>query len=138
MLFGIPLPVCSCGVVPLYRSLAKKGVPAAAAAAFLVATPELGMDALLISVPFLGVKIALVRLAAAVAVALTVGFVAGRLVPAGDSFWQVPLTIRLYRCDSEMTPQVKRVWTAISDAVQNDGVRNSDTRGGASDLGPAP
>ncbi len=63
---------------------------------------------------------------------------AGRLVPAGDSFWQVPLTIRLYRCDSEMTPQVKRVWTAISDAVQNGGVRNSDTRDGASDLGPAP
>ena len=84
MLFGIPLPVCSCGVVPLYRSLARKGVPAAAAAAFLVATPELGMDALLISVPFLGWKIAVVRLVAAIVVALAVGVVAHRLVPPTD------------------------------------------------------
>jgi hypothetical protein len=40
MIFGIPLPVCSCGVVPLYRSLAQRGVPPAAAIAFLVATPS--------------------------------------------------------------------------------------------------
>ena len=50
---GLPLPICTCGVLPLYRSLIKKGAPATAAMAFLIATPELGIDALLISIPLL-------------------------------------------------------------------------------------
>jgi DNA-binding transcriptional LysR family regulator len=58
----------------------------------------------------------------------------GELVPAGDSFWHVPLTIRLYRCDSEMTPNVKRVWTAASDVARNGWVEDSDTQDGTSDL----
>ena len=62
----------------------------------------------------------------------------GELVPAGDSFWHVPLTIRLYRCDGEMTPQVKRVWAAISDVARNDRVKNDDTEDGISDLSRAP
>jgi hypothetical protein len=36
--FGIPIPICSCGVVPLYRSLVTRGAPPAAALAFLIAT----------------------------------------------------------------------------------------------------
>lgn len=79
VIFGLPLPVCSCGVVPLYRSLNSKGVPPAAAMAFLVATPELGMDALIISVPLLGVRIAVIRVIAAVIVAMVAGLVAGWL-----------------------------------------------------------
>ncbi len=82
ILFGLPLPICSCGVVPLYRSLHDRGVPAAAATAFLVATPELGFDSLLISLPLLGLRITLVRLVAAFLVALLAGLVAGRVAPA--------------------------------------------------------
>ncbi len=82
ILFGLPLPICSCGVVPLYRSLHARGVPAAAATAFLVATPELGFDAVLISIPLLGTSVTLVRLAAAFLVALIAGLVAGKLMPS--------------------------------------------------------
>lgn len=78
--FGLPLPVCSCGVVPLYRSLVVRGAPATAAMAFLVATPELGLDAVLLSVPLLGVPLAAARVVAAGLVALVVGWVVGRLV----------------------------------------------------------
>ena len=81
VIFGLPLPVCSCGVVPLYRSLARKGVPPAAALAFLVATPELGMDSIVISVPLLGVKVAVLRLVAALLVAMVAGLVASLFVP---------------------------------------------------------
>ena len=42
--FGLPLPICSCGVIPLYETLVNQRVPATAAMAFLVATPELGID----------------------------------------------------------------------------------------------
>ena len=45
MVFGLPLPICSCGVIPLYQSLVQQQVPATAAIAFLVATPELGIHA---------------------------------------------------------------------------------------------
>ena len=54
MAFGIPIPICSCGVVPVYQGLVKRGVPAAAGMAFLVATPELGIESLLLSIPLLG------------------------------------------------------------------------------------
>jgi len=62
----------------------------------------------------------------------------GELVPAGDSFWHVPLTIRLYRCDSEMTPQVKRVWTAISDVARNVRMKNDKPEDEIPDLSRAP
>ena len=81
MAFGLPLPVCSCGVLPLYTTLARAGVPAAAGLAFLVATPELGLDALLISLPLLGGEITVARLVAAAVVALGTAWLVARLVP---------------------------------------------------------
>ena len=83
--FGLPLPVCSCGVVPLYRSLLVQGVPATAGMAFLVATPELSLDAILISLPLLGVEFTAVRVVAAVVVALTIGWGLGRFAKLNDS-----------------------------------------------------
>lgn len=79
MAFGLPLPVCSCGVVPIYRGLIKQGLPLSAAIAFFVATPELGIDAFLLSVPLLGSHMAFIRLAAAAIVALIIGWVIGIL-----------------------------------------------------------
>lgn len=78
MLFGLPLPVCSCGVVPLYQGLIEKGVPTAAALAFLVATPEIGIDAIMLSIPLLGGSFTLIRLFAAAFVALFVGWIIGK------------------------------------------------------------
>ena len=83
MLIGLPFPICSCGVVPLYRSLIQRGAPPAAAMAFLVATPELGLDAVLLSIPLLGPQVTVLRLATAALVAMLVGWwVGGRLKPA--------------------------------------------------------
>lgn len=77
MAVGLPLPVCTCGVLPLYQSLIKKGAPPTAAMAFLIATPELGLDALLISVPLLGADMTIVRLGAAASIALLIGWAVG-------------------------------------------------------------
>lgn len=75
--FGLPLPICSCGVVPVYSSLARQGVPATAGLAFLVATPELSLDAVLISLPLLGGEFTAVRVGAAALVAAAVGWWVG-------------------------------------------------------------
>ena len=77
VVFGLPLPLCSCGVVPVYRSLVDRRVPATAALAFLVATPELGLDAVLLSVPLLGVEMAVTRVLVAFVLALVVGSLVG-------------------------------------------------------------
>ncbi|MCA9690503.1 MAG: permease, partial [Myxococcales bacterium] len=77
VLFGLPLPLCSCGVVPVYRSLALRGVPAASGLAFLVATPELGIDAVLLSIPLLGPHMTVARVVGAALVALLVGWLVG-------------------------------------------------------------
>ena len=75
MLFGLPLPVCSCGVLPLYHSLVRRGVPSAAAFSFLVATPELGLDAIILSLPLLGAPFTGVRVVAAALIAIVVGLI---------------------------------------------------------------
>ena len=83
MAIGLPFPICSCGVVPLYRSLIQRGAPPAAAMAFLVATPELGLDAVLLSIPLLGPQVTVLRLVTAALVAMLVGWwVGGRLKKA--------------------------------------------------------
>jgi len=81
MAFGLPMPICSCGVLPVYRSLVVKGVPAAAAMSFLVATPELGLDAVMLSVPLLGVELTVVRVLAAAVVAFVAGTLVGGRLP---------------------------------------------------------
>lgn len=75
--FGLPLPLCSCGVLPLYESLIRRGAPPAAAMAFFVATPELGLDAVLLSVPLLGSSLTVARVASAFVVALLVALIVG-------------------------------------------------------------
>lgn len=74
---GLPFPICSCGVVPLYETLVRKGAPASAAMAFLVATPELGLDAVMLSIPLLGGEFTVVRVVVAAVAALLVGWIVG-------------------------------------------------------------
>lgn len=73
ILVGLPIPICSCGVVPLYTSFIKRGLPISAGFSFLIATPELGLDAIFLSIPLLGTQLTLVRILAAILFALIIG-----------------------------------------------------------------
>jgi uncharacterized membrane protein YraQ (UPF0718 family) len=101
-LVGLPMPICSCGVIPLYRDLVLHGVPLPAALSFLMAAPELGVTAIFLSVSLLGVEITLVRAACAAVLALTVGLVVGRRAPVSE-----PLLPRTPR--HERPPFAKRL-----------------------------
>ncbi|MEZ5990102.1 MAG: permease [Planctomycetota bacterium] len=83
VLFGLPLPICSCGVVPVYRSLVGRGASLAAATAFLIATPELEIAAVLLTLQLMGPELALVRIAAAATLALLVGVLLNRIIGRG-------------------------------------------------------
>jgi uncharacterized membrane protein YraQ (UPF0718 family) len=101
--FGLPLPICSCGVVPIWRSLALQGVPPAASYAFLVATPELGMDAVLLSLPLLGAEMAVARVVAAALVAISVGWLMARLLPSVQMATDAAATVADHGVNSALT-----------------------------------
>jgi uncharacterized membrane protein YraQ (UPF0718 family) len=77
--FGLPFPLCSCSVVPLYRGLIARGVPLPAALAFLVAAPEIGAPAMLVSFALLGAELTLARVVAAFFLAFFVGWIVSRV-----------------------------------------------------------
>src|SRR5690606_31548276 len=68
-LIGAPLPLCSCSVLPISSALKKRGAAPALIVAFLISTPELGVETFALSVRFLGWEFALIRLATALLVA---------------------------------------------------------------------
>jgi uncharacterized protein len=81
-LFGLIVPVCDCGAVPLGRRLMAKGVPAYAAIAFLLAAPVINPLTLVsTAIAFQGnVLIVALRAGMTMSVAITVGLLAARLL----------------------------------------------------------
>jgi len=94
-LLGTPLPLCSCGVIPVAASLKKSGASPAATLSFLIATPVTGFDSILATYALMGTFLAVVRPLASITVALVAGLVlllVTRSAPAGDSPEQAGVT----------------------------------------------
>ena len=72
-LFGIPLPLCSCGVLPTAMSLRKNGASKGATLSFLISTPETGVDSIFLSYALLDPLMTVFRPFAALITALTAG-----------------------------------------------------------------
>jgi hypothetical protein len=75
-LFGVPLPLCSCGVIPVSASLHRKGASRGATVAFLISTPQTGVDSIMVTFSLLGLTLAIYRPLAA----LISGVLGGLLV----------------------------------------------------------
>ena len=80
-LFGIPLPLCSCGVLPAAAALKKQGANNGATAAFLISTPESGVDSIAVSYALLDPIMTVARPLAAFVTALAAGFTENLLRP---------------------------------------------------------
>lgn len=78
---GVPLPLCSCGVIPVGLGLRKNGASNGAAVGFLISTPQTGVDSVLVSASMLGWPFAILK----VVVALVTGMVGGVLANAVES-----------------------------------------------------
>jgi hypothetical protein len=74
-LFGIPLPLCSCGVLPVAYSLRKQGASKGATISFLISTPESGIDSILLTYGLMGLPIAIFRPVSAFVIATTAGLI---------------------------------------------------------------
>ncbi|MGE4345373.1 MAG: SO_0444 family Cu/Zn efflux transporter [Geoalkalibacter sp.] len=78
-LFGIPLPLCSCGVIPAAIGLRKQGASKGASAAFLVSVPETGVDSVAITWALFDPVMTVVRPVASFITATVTGLLINRL-----------------------------------------------------------
>ncbi len=78
-LAGIPIPLCSCGVIPAAISLRKNGASRGATLSFLISTPETDIDAIMLSFAFLDPLMAIFRPIAATITAIMAGLM--------ENFW---------------------------------------------------
>ena len=83
-IFGIPLPLCSCGVIPTAMSLRKEGASRGAVTSFLIATPQTGIDSIIATFSLMGVPFAVIRPIAALVTAVLGGWMVNTFVSLRD------------------------------------------------------
>ncbi len=107
-LFGVPLPLCSCGVIPVSMSLHKHGASKGSTIAFLLSTPQTGVDSIFVTLSLLGPVFAIFRPLAA----LITGIVGGTLVDVfgrdGEAENRPPEKCTDECCSSEKRGRVAR------------------------------
>lgn len=98
-LLGIPIPLCSCGVLPAAASLKRQGANNGATTAFLISTPESGVDSIAISYALLDPIMTVVRPVAAFITATAAGILEN-LLGSPDTKEQSPpdLTCTIDNC----------------------------------------
>ena len=102
-LLGIPLPLCSCGVIPTAIGLKNEKASKGAIASFLIATPQTGIDSILATFSLMGLGFAIIRPTAALITGICGGLLVNRLVHENDindyatSSCQVETGNRLWR-----------------------------------------
>lgn len=83
-LLGVPLPLCSCGVIPTAIGLRNEKASKGAIASFLIATPQTGIDSILATFSLMGLGFAVVRPVAALITGVCGGLLVNRLVRDDD------------------------------------------------------
>ncbi len=81
VLWGIPLPLCSCGVIPTGIGLKNQGASNGSAVGFLISTPQTGVDSILVSASFLGWPFAIYKVVVALVTGLGGGWLADWVSP---------------------------------------------------------
>jgi HflK protein len=86
-LYGVPLPLCSCSVLPVASALRRSGASKGATTSFLISTPETGLDSISITYALLDPIMTVIRPVAAFVTALVTGSLVNELVKRG---WDEP------------------------------------------------
>ncbi|MBR8535490.1 permease [Carboxylicivirga sediminis] len=74
-LFGIPLPLCSCGVIPTGAAFYKNGASKGGTVSFLISTPQTGVDSILATFSLMGLPFAIIRPMAALVTGISGGLI---------------------------------------------------------------
>ena len=96
-LLGIPMPLCSCGVIPTGISFYKQGAAKGPTLSFLVSTPQTGVDSIFVTYALLGLPLAIIR--------PIIALVAGMISGLAGNWFSSDKTVEVR--DSQMLPQQK-------------------------------
>jgi uncharacterized protein len=80
-MLGVPLPLCSCGVIPTGISFYKHGASKASTVSFLISTPQTGIDSIFVTYSMLGLPFAIIRPIVAFVTGLFGGMVTKKVDP---------------------------------------------------------
>jgi len=80
-LLGVPLPLCSCGVIPTGISFYKHGASKASTVSFLISTPQTGIDSIFVTYSMLGLPLAIIRPVVAFITGLFGGMITKKIDP---------------------------------------------------------
>lgn len=108
-LLGVPLPLCSCGVIPVAASLRKHGANKGATTSFLISTPQTGVDSILATYGLLGPFFAWFRPLAA----FITGIIGGLIVSSVDED-KLPGNATVEEHPEEKLSFMQRVRAALS------------------------
>ncbi|MBQ6046526.1 MAG: permease [Bacteroidales bacterium] len=118
-LLGVPLPLCSCGVIPTAVGLKNEGASKGAVASFLIATPQTGIDSILATFSLMGLGFAITRPVAALVTGVCGGFLVNRLVKDKEGEYVAEATCKVERGN--------RLWRILKyayfDMIQDIGLR---------------
>jgi uncharacterized membrane protein YraQ (UPF0718 family) len=89
-LIGVPMPLCSCSVIPTAIGLKQDGASNGASTSFLISTPQTGVDSIMVNAAFLGWPFAIFK----VIVAFVTGIIGGSIVDLFERRQDVPLNKR--------------------------------------------
>jgi len=78
-ILGIPLPLCSCGVIPTGLSFYRNGASRGSTVSFLISTPQTGIDSILVTYSMLGLPFALIRPFVALVTGISGGLLTNRI-----------------------------------------------------------
>ena len=112
-ILGIPLPLCSCGVIPTAMSLRKEGASKGATISFLIATPQTGVDSIIATYSLMGLPFAMLRPFAALVTALFGGALANR-VGKNDNTEKADASEQCCCANEEKTTFSKKIRTAAN------------------------
>ena len=82
---GVPLPLCSCGVIPTGIGLKREGASDGAAIGFLISTPQTGVDSITVSAAFLGWPFAIFKVVSALLTGVVGGVLVDRFAPTPNA-----------------------------------------------------
>ena len=109
---GVPLPLCSCGVIPTAVSLRKEGASHGACTSFLIATPQTGVDSIAATFSLMGLPFAIVRPIAALFTAMFGGWLVSRYAH------EAPINSPTMKEDSHSLP-TRKSWMKCLKEVLN-------------------
>ena len=115
-IFGIPLPVCSCGVIPLATSIKKSGASKGATLSFLISTPITGVDSILATYGMFGWIFTIYRIFTSMIIATVAGILTNFLdkEPTPDEIEETKSCCSTSKCSMETNKEEKKRFSLIA------------------------